>query len=693
MMQTEVSECGLACLGMIANYHGHDLSLPGMRQRFAISARGLSLGDLMRIADALQLEASPFKIAIEHLDQLKTPCILHWDLNHFVVCQKVSAHAIIIFDPARGIVKMNNREVSKHFTGVALEIYPKTHLIPLKINPQLKIFHLLKVVRGIEKSMFMTATLSLFVLVLSLLLPYFSMIIVDHIVVVHDVSLVNTLAIGFGFVVLFDASGRFLRNFFVVHMGSQLIKQLTRKIAHHLLHLPLSFFEKRHVGDVMSRLDSLYFIKNLISEEFVAAALDGLVAIVTVTMMIILVPKLSAIILFALILYSLVRIMMHRRFRQATEEQLIAKAKEETTILESLRAIQSIKLYNGEEERVALWMRFFNQSLNGQNRAQIIGITGHSISRLIFGIEEVVVLWLAAFLVISGQMTVGLLVAFLTYKHQFVQIFNSLVDKIVEFKILDLHVDRLSDLLLQQPEISSSLAPLSLKLDGSLRVEDLAFRYSPLEPSVFSRVNLQVAAGEAVALVGPSGSGKTTLLKVILGLLEPSEGAVLASGLRINLIRAHYRRHIATVMQEDQLMTGSIADNIAFFDDKTDFEWMIACAKMAHVHDDIMAMPMGYQSLVSDFASVLSGGQKQRVLLARALYRRPLILFLDEATSAVDVEMERKINTSIKALSITRVIIAHRPDTIATADRVYELKDGTLVLREKDDRINSAAGL
>jgi ATP-binding cassette subfamily B protein RaxB len=275
-------------------------------------------------------------------------------------------------------------------------------------------------------------------------------------------------------------------------------------------------------------------------------------------------------------------------------------------------------------------------------------------------------------------MTVGMLFAFMAYKQHFIEKSSRLVEKAIEFRMLDLHRDRLADISATEPEPGSHRpAAYQHPVQGNIEVRNLSFRYAEGEPFVFENVSFSVAAGEYVAVTGPSGGGKTTLMKVILGLLAPTSGEVLVDGMPLQTIGAPaFRSQVGVVMQDDQLLSGSIADNICFFDDRFDLEWMQRCAELAGLHDEIMRMPMAYNSLVGDMGTSLSGGQKQRLLLARALYHRPRMLFIDEGTSHLDVVTEAKVNAAVEALGLTRIIIAHRPETVASAKRRLVIDSG-----------------
>jgi ATP-binding cassette subfamily B protein RaxB len=365
----------------------------------------------------------------------------------------------------------------------------------------------------------------------------------------------------------------------------------------------------------------------------------------------------------------------YRPLRSASEEALVFEARQSSHFLESLRGVQAIKLFNAQGDRQSRFASLVVETMNAQLMVRKLELMFAVLHRLLFGLERVAVIWIGALLVIERQLSLGMLFAFLAYKETFAGRVSALVDKAVELKMLRLQGERLADIVLTAPEADSGGAARTL--GGSLELRELRFAYADGEPEVLRGVSLKIEAGESVAIVGPSGCGKTTLLKVMLGVHAPTSGEVLVGGVPLSRtgLRA-WRDHVGVVMQDEPLFSGSIADNISFFSAQPDLDWVQECARVASVHDEIVAMPMGYHTLIGDMGAALSGGQKQRLLLARALYKRPQILLLDEATSHLDVERERAVNHAIRQLSLTRVIVAHRPETIASAARVIALHEG-----------------
>ena len=677
ILQTEAAECGLACLAMVASALGAHCSLAQARARFSLSLKGATMADLVRMAADMGLSSRALRAEPEHLAQLHLPCVLHWDFNHFVVLTEVHGGDVVIHDPAHGRRRIKASELSRHFTGVALELRPGGNFALAPPAPPLRWRQLLGRITGLKRSLFQIIGLALALEALALLSPFLLQWTVDGVLVSADRDLLVTLGLGFGLLVLLQVAVGALRSWAVLVLSASLNVQWLTQVFGHLLRLPLAWFEKRHIGDVFSRFGSVQQIQRVLSTRFAEAMLDGVMVIITLGMMWIYSPRLSAVALLAVATYGLLRWAFFRPLREASEEALVHEARQNSHFLESLRGAQAIKLFNAQAERSASFANLVVEQMNANIATRRLDLwmgVGH---KFLFGIERVAIIWLGALLVLDRELSVGMLFAFLAYKEQFSLRMAGLIDKAVELSMLRLQGERLADIVLTEPESSSGSLVAEASAAGALELQSVSFRYADGEPEVIAGCSLTIEPGESVAIVGPSGCGKTTLLKLLLGIHAPQSGEIKIGGVPLaKLGLQSWRARIGTVMQDDQLFAGSLFDNISFFAPDADADWVHECARLACVFDEIVAMPMGFQSLIGDMGSSLSGGQRQRVLLARALYKRPAFLFLDEATSALDVERERLVNASLRQLSLTKIVIAHRPETIASAQRVIALQGG-----------------
>lgn len=679
-LQTEASECGLACLVMVSNYHGFRTDLATMRRLFLISIKGTTLSHLMGMAQTVGFTTRPVKLELEDLKDLRRPCILHWNFNHFVVLKEVGARHVVIHDPAMGIRKLTFDEVSAAFTGVALELWPNPGFKQVTFKQSVKLRDMMGHVTGLYRSLGQVLLLALSLEVFALVSPFYMQWVVDHVLVSADKDLLTTLALGFGMLVFMQQAISTVRAWVIMHMSTTLNVQWRANLFAHLIRLPVDFFEKRHLGDVVSRFGAIDQIQHTLTSTFVEAILDGVLTVATLAMMFLYSPAMAWIAIGAMLLYGLGRWAWFRPLRNATEEQIVHAAKQQTHFIETVRGVRALKLFQRLDERRNSWLGLFVEQVNADLRTQKLQVMYRLLNGLLFGVERILIVWLGATLVMDGAFTIGVLLAFIAYKDQFVTRVSGLIDRMVEMRMLHLQGERLADIALaeQEPEVVDTMSTQEIeKLPANIVIQGLRYRYADGEPWVLDGVDLEIAEGESVAIVGPSGCGKSTLMNVMLGLRPFKEGQVLVGGQPLSKLGlSHLRNMVGTVMQDDALFAGSIADNIAFFDQQVDMAWVEECARKAAVHEEIAAMPMGFNTLIGDMGAALSGGQKQRILLARAIYKKPKILFLDEATSHLDVAREAMVNQAIQSLDMTRVIIAHRPETIASAKRVIVMVAG-----------------
>jgi len=680
--QTEVAECGLTCLAMLANYHGAELDLGALRRRFVPSNRGTSLTSLIGTADEVGLRARPVKLDLQALGNLKLPAILHWDMSHFVVLEAIRGGKALIHDPIGTSVWMPMSEVSKHFTGVALEIEPRVGEPPVRHRERLRLSALWRNISGLKRSLVQVAILSLLMQAFVLASPYYLQIGIDDALPAMDSNLLIVLALGFGLFTVINAIAALMRSFVLMFAGNTLSFGIATNVAHRLFRLPIDWFGRRHAGDVLSRFQSIDPIQKTLTDGAVSALIDGSLAILTLSMMFVYSVRLAAVTLGAFLIYAIVRWISFKSQRSAQEAAIVAKGREQSVLLETLRGITTLRLFGAETARHTLWQNRLSDATNANVKLNRLANWQSAANILIFGLENVLVVWLAIGLVIRGAgFSVGMIFAYMAYKQQFMQKATSLIDQGISFGMISLHLERLSDIALT-PEDSrfSTTHESDTKISGAVEVRGLGYRYSPSDRPVLDDVSLRIEAGEHLAITGPSGGGKSTLVRMILGLAEPDVGEVLIDGQPMRRIgMRNFHRQVAAVLQEDTLFAGSLVDNIALFDDQINMELVAAAATAASIHHDIMAMPMRYETLVGDMGLALSGGQRQRILLARALYRRPRILVMDEGTAHLDARHEAAVNAAIRQMGITRIIVAHRQETIASADRVVVIDNGRVV--------------
>jgi ATP-binding cassette, subfamily B, bacterial CvaB/MchF/RaxB len=526
--------------------------------------------------------------------------------------------------------------------------------------------------------------LSLFMEALLLVAPWYLQIAVDDVIPRGDTRVLFLLAGAFAVVALFRLATEIARGLLLVYIQNRLDLSMSGRLFTHLLRLPLSFFVKRDDGDIISRFHSLDPIRQLLAEGVLLAMIDGVLAIATLVLMFVVSWPLALVALGSLAIYAVLRISFYSPLYKRGEDVVRAEANYMTHLIESIRSVQAIKLFNAEGARESQFITRVADAVHGRANQQRLLAVFVALRETVVMLEQVAFVSVGAYLALRGEITIGVLFAILAYKTQFIGAGVHIIEKVIAFRLLRLHLDRVADIAMtdQEPAYRAPTADHA-PIKGSIEVSRVSYRYSDAEPFVLGELSMRIEAGESIAITGPSGCGKTTLIKIMLGLFEPTDGEVRIDGLAMSAfgVRA-YRRQVATVMQDDQLLSGTILQNICFFDDFPDHASASECARLACIHEEIMRLPMGYRTLIGGLGSSLSAGQRQRVLLARALYRRPSILFIDEGTANLDVDLEKRINLMLRTLPITRIQIAHRPQTIALADRVIHLGRTSEVVTE-----------
>ncbi len=674
VLQSEVSECGLACLAMISSFYGHQVNVASLRSLITLGDQGMNLSQLVDISGQLHLAGRGVKCEVEDITQLALPCIVHWDLDHFVVMTKVSRNHVYINDPAFGKRKLTRAQFSQSFTGVVLELRPTTEFKKNDARKTVSISQLWEKITGLKRTLTSLLLLSLLLQVSALISPYYMQWVMDNVLLSNDKPLLVVLACGFALLKFIQILIGVFRAWVVIRFSSALNIQMGGNLFQHMIRLPLSYFEKRHVGDIVSRFSSLGSIRELFTTGLIETVMDGIMAVVVIFMMYLYNPMLATLVLGFVIGSFIIQIVFYYPNRRITEESIVASAKEDSSFLESIRAIQTIKLFSHESARQNNWLNRYAEVINTDIRLGKLRITEDALTSLLFGLESILVVYFGALAVMENDLTVGMLLAFIAYKSQFTSSMAAFIDNIISFKLLGLHLERLSDIALEEREHSGGLMTMPAHTMGHLKVENLSFRYADNTEWVLKSVSFEIKPGECVAITGPSGCGKTTLMKLMLGLLKPTRGTVFFNGIDISKLNlSEYRANIGSVMQNDSLLSGTLTENITMFDTNFDEKKMIESCKIACIADDIAQLPMGYHSLVGDMGNTFSGGQLQRLFLARALYKSPTLLCLDESSSHLDENNEVLINTNLAQFEVTKVIVAHRKETIKQADRLIEL--------------------
>ncbi len=678
LLQSNAGECGIACLAMVASAHGRARTVGEIRRRMGFGALGNSLAALIALARTLDLHAKAVRLEPEEAPQLRTPCVLLWGTHHFVVLAKATRRGWYVHDPAVGRRFYRHAAVHRHFGGIALELEPATQEWRTAPARSLQLRDFRGQLQGAAPVLATIVMLSLLLQGMALVAPLYMQLVIDQAVARSDRDLVPLLALAFAALMAITVVTSHLRAMITLEMSAVLNDRIASNLCAHLLKLPFLYFLSRDIGDINARMGSLGPVLKMFTSGFVAVVIDGALAITTLVLICTYHLKLAGVVVGFLLVITILHVASVPVLKRLTNDSIRHQAQEQTLFIETLRAILSLKANGMVTARTDLWRRQHGESIAAGVRLSRLGARIELGRGLAAGTEHVLVVYLGALAVLDAELTIGMLYAFIAYKSHFTRAAIALVQQLVELKALRVHLDRVADIALEQP-IEDSQVGVATPLTGAFAFDDLAFRYNPRLPAVLSGVNLQIDRGEDIAILGASGSGKSTLLKVLLGLIEPTTGTVTFDDRRpIASCRAALASSIGAVLQGDELLTGSIRDNVSLFALEPDDARIRECCRLAVIDDEIMALPLGYDTPLGDMGIALSAGQQQRLLLARAMYKAPSILVLDEATANLDDRTRTRVNENLRSLAITIVRVTHRADEIACCDRVYCLEDGKL---------------
>jgi ATP-binding cassette subfamily B protein RaxB len=662
---------------MVAGFHGYHASLVDLRRRFSLSLKGLTLAQLIDMAQSLNLAGRAVRVELDELAQLTLPCILHVDQDHFVVLAAVHRSRVTLYDPASGRRTLSIHAFSDHVTGVALELSPGPAFKRQKPGAPVSIRSLGGSLGGLTKGLVQIFCLAGVLELFALLSPQFLQLVVDQVLAGGDHELLSVLAMSFAAVLLLQIGVTAMRTWLLVWIGTQFNLSWTGRVFQHLLKLPQAYFFKRHLSDIVSRFNAVTAIQQTLTSQFVGGIVDGLMAVITLGLLFAYSARLAAVIVVGVVIYALLRIVYFSTLKEANLSQIVVNAKQQTVFMESVRGSQTLRLHNQGAQRTNRYLNATADALNTSVSVQKLTMAFSSMHGLVSGGQHIAVLWLGAWLALGGGLTAGSLMAFVAYADQFISRAASLIDYVMQYRLLHLQTERLADIVLSPTEpfaegLYRGPAPVP-----SIEFDRVSFRYADGEPWVLQNCSFRIDAGEAVVFVGPSGCGKSTIARLAVGLLDPVTGTIRIGGIDLkHLGKTAYRDMVGSVMQDDRLFAGTIEDNITFFDATASMEEVVRAATRAQLHSDIAAMPMGYRSLVGDMGSALSGGQQQRLWLARLFYRNPAVAVLDEATSHLDTAAEKRISDEFACAGMTRVMVAHRAETMRSADRVLAVIQG-----------------
>jgi len=680
VQQLEATDCGAACLAMVLGHLGRDVNLDEVREAAGGSARdGVDALSITRAAEWYGLRSRGLALDVEQLTYLPPGSILHWEFNHFVVFERVTKRGIEIVDPGMGPRVVTLAKFRESFTGVALVFEPSDTFEP-KRRGRGRFGWYLTQLAGQRHVLSRVVVTSILLRVFALALPLVTAVIVDRVVPRSDRNLLLVVAIGLGGLLVFQMITTLVRSHLLLQLRTNLDTRLTLGFVDYLSRLPYDFFQRRSAGDLMMRVNNNATVRELLTSNTLSALLDGVLVIGYAVLILVLAPSMGLMVIGLGIVQVMVFYVARRGYRELMARSLEAQARSQSYLVEMLHGMETLKAAAAESRAVERWSNLYVDELNvALARGRLTAIVDAMGSLLTTG-SPLAVLLVGALQVMSGAITLGEMLAINSLAIGLLMPLSTMVTSALQLQLLGCYMDRIDDVLRTLPEQTGKDVARAPRLTGRVTLQGVSFRYGDNLPFVVRNVSVDIRAGMTVAIVGRSGCGKSTLARMIAGLYRPTEGQVTFDGhdlLRLEL--KSLRRQIGVVFQSPSLFAGSIRAAIGLSDPNATLERIVDAAQLAIVDEDIRAMPMGYDTILSDGGASLSGGQRQRVALARALVHKPSLLILDEATSALDSETERRVIKNLEDLRCTRIVLAHRLSTIVNADLILVMDAGEVV--------------
>ncbi len=677
--QMQVAECGAACLTMVLQYFGRQVRLDELRGVIGVGRDGATMGAIARAAERYGLHARGLRLDLADVRYLPRATILHWNLTHFVVFESCSRKGVTIVDPASGRRVVSWESFGKSFTGVALVLDTTASFEPLAAGGS-RLWAYLKAMLGDRHSIGRVLTMSLLLRVLATALPLLTALVVDRIVPRADLGLLWLVAIGLFTVIVFQVVSQLVRAHLLLELRTRLDVRMSLGFLEHLIGLPLQFFQTRSAGDLMMRVNSNTEMREKLTSTTLSALLDGVLVLVYLGMIVAISPAIGAVVGMLAAVQVLLFWSTRRRYHDLMTQQLEAQAQSHGYLVQLIGGIETLKVAGAEREAVVRWSNMFTRSLNvGLERGRLEAAVGALLGAVKAG-APMVVLCVGASMAVAGDISLGVMLALNALAVGFLTPLGTLVDNLVSLQGLTSIIERIDDVMREAPEQDRAAVRPAPRLSGHIRCTNVSFRYAGGAPLAVRQASLVIEPGMKVALVGSSGSGKSTLASLILGLYTPESGSIEFDGCDLRQLDVRsVRRQMGIVTQDPYLFAGTIRDNIVLNCADAPPARVVRAAKLARIHQDIMAMPLGYDTPVAEGGSSLSGGQRQRLALARALCGEPAVLLLDEATSALDAATEAEISANLASLRCTQLVIAHRLSTVVGADLILVVEQGQIV--------------
>lgn len=675
VLQSEAMECGLACMSMTMATFGRSLDLGALREKYPVSLRGMSVARMMDIADKEGFLLTAYEAGAGDLGPLKLPGILHWKGQHFVVLTRYElGKSVTIHDPAVGIRNLTWSQFEDGFSGVACDIEPLASMKQETKASRLPMFSLVKQTFGYKEMLLKMLLLAFLAEGLLMVSPLLLQTVVDEVIPVRDDKLLWALGVGFAGLAILKAGMTLVRSWLSMALTGMLSLTMKQMTFRHMLRLPLTWFEKRGVGTVTARFNSLDNIRTVLTDNVLMTIVDSLVAVVMIAVLLYYEWRLALLTLAFAGLSVGVTLWMYRRYAVAAAESVVADAEENRALVEAVTAMPAVKMFGQELRQLYGFRRTVMSSTNRMLDMMRVKTWHSSIESVLSALADVAVVVTSAYLVLSGSISLGLMFGFYAYRQILTGKLQSLSASYFQFRVLSVYTANVADVLLSPPE-EDNQQPLAVGSRPALVFKDVSFTYDEADEPTLAGFNLQVRPGEIVGVTGRSGGGKSTLIKLLTGSLTPQQGTIqLGAATIVGASPKQVREHMAVVLQSDHLFTGTLLENVTMFDPHPDMARVNEAIEDAALAEDLSKMPAGLKTYILGHAPTLSGGQRQRIMLARAFYKNADILVLDEATSALDVTNEIHVCEAIRRKGLTTLIVAHRQETLARCDRVVTLQ-------------------
>jgi ATP-binding cassette subfamily B protein len=691
--QMELADCGAACLVMVLAYHGKHVPLDEVRDATGTNRDGVDARALIQAARLYGLTARGVAADLDDIEHLPPGSILHWEFTHFVVLEHVGKAGVYIVDPALGRRKVSVETLRRAYTGVAIIVEPGEQFQRSTFKTK-GTWRYLRPLLSQSRVLTRVLVVSVLLRLLALALPVLTGLLVDQVVPRNDRHLLMVFGASMAAIVGYYLLASLLRAHLLLQLRTQLDVRLTTDFVEHLVALPYSFFLGRSAGDLMMRLQSNTVVRETLTSGALSALLDGSLSGLYLIVLAVLSPPLAALVLGLGLLQILVLLLSWRPSRRLMSESLQVQAKSQNYTYELLAGIETLKASGAEQRAAEHWEKLFVDQINVELVRGRLNAGVQAAMSTFQVASPLAILVLGGVQVLDGTMSLGTMLAAAALAGGFLQPLTNMVSVGFSVQLLRSYMERINDVLDMPREQEGQAVLPAPRLTGHIRAEGVSFAYGSLAPPVVKDVVLEIQPGQQVGIVGRSGSGKSTLAHLLLGLYPSTSGRILFDGTDlVDLDVTSLRRQFGIVTQRPYLFGLTIWDNIALTDPTISLEAVVNAAKLACIHDDIAAMPMGYQTPLLDGGASLSGGQQQRVALARALANRPAILLLDEATSDLDTVTERMVYSNLSSLRCTTIVIAHRLSTITNADLILVMEGGRIVERGTHDELMALLGV